>query len=60
MAAMTLLLVGLAVLTFAFAPDFFLLDGAGVACLLTRDFFSIDTVVPPDSRLNQEEKEQKP
>jgi hypothetical protein len=60
MAAMTLLLAGLAVSTFAFALDFFLLDEAAAACLLTRDFFSIDIVVPPGSNFNQEEKGQQP
>jgi hypothetical protein len=57
---MTLLLAGLAVSTFAFALDFFLLDGAAGACLPTRDFFSIDTVVPSKFRFYQEEKGQQP
>jgi hypothetical protein len=56
MAAMTLLLAGLAVSTFAFTLDFFWFDGAGVACLLIRDFFSIDTMTSPYSELNQERK----
>ncbi len=56
MAAMTLLLAGLAVSTFAFMLDFFLFDGAGIACLLTRDFFSIATVVPPDSDLTKKKR----
>lgn len=47
MAAMTLLLAGLAVSTFAFALDFFLLEDAVDACLLTSNFFSIDTMVSP-------------
>jgi hypothetical protein len=46
---MTLLLAGLAVSTFAFALEFFLMEGAagGDVFLPTRDFFSIDTVVSP-------------
>lgn len=44
---MTLLLAGLAVSIFAFALGFFLLVGAADACLLARDFFSIDKVFPP-------------
>ena len=47
MAAMTLLLDGLAVSTFAFAVDFFLFEGAADACLFMSDFFSIDTLVSP-------------
>ncbi len=39
MAAMTLLLAGLAVSTFAFALDFFLLEGAADACLSERFLF---------------------
>jgi hypothetical protein len=47
---MTLLFAGLAVSTLALTPDFFLLEGEadGDVFLLTRDFFSIDTVVSPD------------
>jgi hypothetical protein len=51
-----LLLAGLTVSTFAFALDFFLLDGAAAAFLFTRDFFSIDTVVPPGSDLTKKKR----
>ena len=54
---MTLLLAGLVVSTFAFVLDFFLFEGkAEDVFLLTRDFFSIDNVVPQDSDLTKKKR----
>jgi hypothetical protein len=54
---MTLLLAGLVVSTFAFMLAFFLFEGkAEDVFLLTRDFFSIDNVVPQDSDLAKKKR----
>jgi hypothetical protein len=55
---MTLLLAGLAVSTFVFVLDFFLFEGEAEddVFLLKRDFFSIDTVVPPGSNLTEKKR----
>jgi hypothetical protein len=48
-AAITLLAAGLAVSTFAFVVDVFLIGVGAAAFLLTIDFFSIANVVSPVS-----------